>query len=48
LQLAQLGKGHLPISAVSSDGWITESRERNAGMDDAEPDGTFHLTGRNK
>ena len=30
LQLAQLGKGHLPISAVSSDGWIAESRERNA------------------
>ena len=30
LQLAQLGKGHLPISAVSSDGWIAESRERKA------------------
>ena len=43
LQLAQLGKGHLPISAVSSDGWIAESRERNAGMDDEESDRTFHF-----
>ena len=33
-------------SAVSSDGWIAEGRERNAGMDDAEPDGTFHFYGR--
>jgi hypothetical protein len=30
-------------AALSSDGWIAEGRERNAGMDDAEPDGTFHF-----